>query len=77
MKYLLTYNINKGGSTSINNNYMGLCGEIEGNNKRELIKKVNSILRKNNTKKGSPFNWWYDICSVEKTVHSAHNFTND
>lgn len=67
MKYYLTYNINKGGSTDINPQYPGTWGDLEGNNKRKLISHVNNILRSFNAKKGSPFNWWYDITTIDNS----------
>jgi hypothetical protein len=76
-KYFLTYNINDGGSCEINKNYPHKSGHFEGSNIRKMVAKVNNILREYNAKKGSPFNWWYDISSMECFIKSVTNFTYD
>lgn len=78
-KYYLTYNINFGGSTSINDAYPSAHGNLRGNNIRVLTKEVNKILANYNAKKGCPFNWWYDICAKGSFnfVKDVHNYTYD
>lgn len=72
-KYLLTYNINDGGSTRINREINGLSGEIESNNKEYLIKEIRQILKQNKAIKGCNFSWWYDISTDKVLIKYGSN----
>jgi len=54
-KYYATYNVNFGGCFSRNENYHYELGDFEGDNLREMKKRLNGILRAYNARKNSPF----------------------